>query len=79
MVGITFRDIPSDSRAFARDHEANWILAQGGDHDTAARDYGIRAVPQTFFIDRRGMVVRRVVGYIDGETMESYVLELFER
>ena len=62
VIGITFRDIPSDSRAFARDHEANWILAQGGDHDTAARDYGIRAVPQTFFIDRRGVIRARAFG-----------------
>ena len=42
--------------------------------------YGpIRSIPTTFFIDRRGQVVRRVVGYLDAETMESYTLELFEK
>ncbi len=40
--------------------------------------YGpIRAIPTTFFINRKGEVVRRVVGYIDGETFENYVRELF--
>jgi thiol-disulfide isomerase/thioredoxin len=40
--------------------------------------YGpIRSIPTTFFINRRGEVVRRVVGYIDEETLESYVQELF--
>jgi len=40
--------------------------------------YGpIRTIPTTFFINRRGEVVRRVVGYIDSETLESYVRELF--
>ena len=40
--------------------------------------YGpIRTIPTTFFINRRGEVVRRVVGYIDSETLESYVQELF--
>ncbi len=40
--------------------------------------YGpIRAIPTTFFINRRGEVVRRVVGYIDGETFEGYTKEIF--
>ena len=40
--------------------------------------YGpIRYLPTTFFIDRDGEIVRRVRGYIDPETMEAYVLELF--
>lgn len=40
-------------------------------------DYGpIRSIPTTFFINRQGDVVRRVVGYIDPETMESYVREI---
>jgi peroxiredoxin len=37
----------------------------------------IRSIPTTFFIDKKGQVVRRVVGYIDPETMETYALELF--
>jgi thiol-disulfide isomerase/thioredoxin len=38
--------------------------------------YGpLRALPTTFFINRQGDVVRRVVGYIDAETLESYVQE----
>jgi cytochrome c biogenesis protein CcmG/thiol:disulfide interchange protein DsbE len=40
--------------------------------------YGpIRAIPTTFFINRRGDIVRRVVGYIDQETMDGYARELF--
>ena len=40
--------------------------------------YGpIRSIPTTFFINRRGEVTRRVVGYVDSETLESYVRELF--
>ena len=40
-------------------------------------DYGpIRSIPTTIFINRRGDVVRRVVGYIDAETMESFAREI---
>jgi thiol-disulfide isomerase/thioredoxin len=38
----------------------------------------IRQVPTTFFINRRGEVVRRTVGYLDSETLESYVKELIQ-
>ncbi len=39
--------------------------------------YGpLRALPTTFFINRDGEVVRRVVGYIDEETLDGYVREL---
>ncbi|HEY3216458.1 MAG TPA: TlpA disulfide reductase family protein [Candidatus Eisenbacteria bacterium] len=40
--------------------------------------YGpIRYLPTTFFISRTGEIVRRVRGYIDPETMEAYIQELF--
>ena len=40
--------------------------------------YGpIRLLPTTFFINRRGEVVRRTVGYLDAETLDAYVRELF--
>lgn len=39
--------------------------------------YGpIRVIPTTFFIDRRGDIVRRVAGSVDGETFEDYAREL---
>jgi len=43
-------------------------------------DYGpIRSIPTTIFINRRGQMVRRVVGYIDAETMESFAREILPR
>ncbi|MFI5371082.1 MAG: TlpA family protein disulfide reductase [Candidatus Eisenbacteria bacterium] len=40
--------------------------------------YGpIRSIPTVFFINRRGEVVRRITGYIDAETLDGYLRELF--
>jgi len=39
--------------------------------------YGpIRVIPTTFFIDRRGDIVRRVTGSVDGETLDDFAREL---
>ena len=56
VVGITYRDIPADSRRFARENGAAWPLVKGGDGDPVAKAYGIRAVPQLFVIDARGVI-----------------------
>ncbi len=45
--------------------------------DDVLEAYGpIRALPTTVYISRRGEIVRRVVGYVDVETMEGFVREL---
>jgi len=62
IVGITFRDIPSDARAFARENGGTWTMVKGGDGDPVARAYGVRSPPQTFFIDRRGVIRARAYG-----------------
>ena len=77
VVGVSMDDLgPSDVRRFADDLGVKFRLAMADDRVLDA--YGpIRALPTTYFIDRRGAVARRVVGYIDLETMESYIRELF--
>jgi cytochrome c biogenesis protein CcmG/thiol:disulfide interchange protein DsbE len=62
VIGITYRDIPSDARAFARDQHASWILLEGGDGDPVAKAYGIRAVPQLYVLDKDGKIVKRIFG-----------------
>jgi cytochrome c biogenesis protein CcmG/thiol:disulfide interchange protein DsbE len=62
IVGITFKDLDGDARAFARDNDANWALASGGTGDPVGRAYGVRAIPQTFFIERDGTISSRYFG-----------------
>lgn len=76
VVGITFKDIPFDSRRFAHDHHATWTLAKGGDGDAAGRAYGIRAVPQTFFIDRHGVIRARAFGLPSTAALNAVVTRI---
>ena len=68
---------PQGVRKFADRLGVKFTLAMANDDVLDA--YGpIRSIPTTFFINRNGDIVRRVVGYIDGETMEDYVKEILE-
>ena len=77
VLGISVDDAePSEIRQFADKLGLKFRMAMA---DERVLDiYGpIRTIPTTFFINRKGEVTRRVVGYIDSETLEGYVKELF--
>ncbi len=77
VIGLSVDDGSAQKvRQFADKLGVGFRLAMAD--DKVLDSYGpIRAIPTTFFINRKGEVVRRVVGYIDAETVESYVKELF--
>ena len=77
VLGISVDDAePQEVRQFADKLGLKFRMAMA---DERVLDlYGpIRTIPTTFFINRKGEVTRRVVGYIDSETLEGYVKELF--
>jgi len=78
VIGMSVDETgPQGVKKFANQLGVKFTLAMANDDVLDA--YGpIRSIPTTFFINRKGDIVRRVVGYIDGETMEGYVKEILE-
>ena len=58
MLGVDYKDIASDARDFARSQHATWPMLDDSANAVSAA-YGIRAVPQTFFIRRDGTIAQR--------------------
>ena len=79
IVGITYRDLTGDARRFAKDQKATFTLAQGGEDDPVANDYGIRAIPQLYFIDREGVIRERMFGAPTNAAMNAAVAEISRR
>jgi peroxiredoxin len=79
VLGLSVDDgSPEQVRRFAQRMGIRFRLAMADER--VLESYGpIRSIPTTFFIDRRGEVVRRVVGYVDGETLDGFVQELLAR
>jgi cytochrome c biogenesis protein CcmG/thiol:disulfide interchange protein DsbE len=68
---------PGPVKKFASGLGVRFTIAMANDEVLDA--YGpIRSIPTTFFINRKGEIVRRVVGYIDGDVMDSYVQEILK-
>lgn len=62
VVGVTFRDIPDDSRDFVSQMKATWTQAVDDDH-AVAKAFGVRSIPLTFFIRADGNIAARVFGF----------------
>ncbi len=77
VVGVTYRDIESDSRNFVEEMRATW--PQGVDVDgDVARAFGVRAIPQTFFIDADGRIADRVFGFSSERALEDALAKILD-
>ena len=78
VLGITYRDIPSDSQQFAEEQEASWPLVV--DDDQAVADaFGVSGLPQTFFVDREGRVRARVFSRLTERELEQEIRRTLAR
>ena len=76
VLGLSVDDGPTRAvRDFSGQLGIHFPVAMAS--ESVLDDYGpIRSIPTTIFIDRRGHIVRRVVGYVDQETLEGFVREI---
>jgi peroxiredoxin len=70
IVGVTYRDIRSDSRRFAREQHADWILASDDD-GIVAQAYGVKPIPQTIFIRPDGTIAAHYYGPVSRKELAS--------
>jgi cytochrome c biogenesis protein CcmG/thiol:disulfide interchange protein DsbE len=74
LLGISYKDQAADARRFLGRH-GNPFAAVGADADgRAGIEWGVIAVPETFVVDGRGVVVYKHTGPISAESLESSVM-----
>ena len=72
LVGILYNDSVSSALQFRHQLGGSWPLVSDPG-DRVALDYGVRGVPETFVIDRRGIIVAKFVGAVSQATLESVI------
>ena len=75
VVGIAVHDTQENALTFARRFNKSYFLALDKD-GVVAIDYGVTGVPETFIIDRSGIVQFRQVGAVTDEFLDK-VKQLF--
>jgi cytochrome c biogenesis protein CcmG/thiol:disulfide interchange protein DsbE len=75
FLGVNVWDNPDKARAFLQEYGItyrNGFDAGGG----AAIDYGLTGLPETFFVDREGRLVRKFIGPVPAHTLRAVAEEL---
>jgi len=61
FVGVVYQDTPSNARSFMKQRGGGWASVLDPEQQTAI-DYGVYGVPETFFIDRKGIIRHKSTG-----------------
>jgi cytochrome c biogenesis protein CcmG/thiol:disulfide interchange protein DsbE len=77
FIGIDFQDAKSDGVGFLEKFGITYLNVLDATGSTAI-SYGVTGAPETIFINRRGVVVSRVIGELTGQTLQSN-LQLISR
>ena len=72
VVGVAIQDEAASARAFAEHYGKTYILALDED-GKAAIDYGVTGVPETFLIDRQGVIQHKEVGPVTKAILERHL------
>lgn len=79
IVGINVRDRPQDAAEFLTKYgNAPWPSVVDPDGRRAV-DWGTFALPETYLVDRNGTVVKKAVGEVQAEWIQTNVVPLLEQ
>ena len=76
VVGLNYKDKPEDAKAWLKQFGNPYVLSVV-DHDgRVGIDYGVYGVPETFLIDRKGVIRYKQIGPVTPEALEKKILPL---
>jgi cytochrome c biogenesis protein CcmG/thiol:disulfide interchange protein DsbE len=78
IVGVLFKDDAAPARAFVADEQADWptVTDPSG---TLAQPWDVLAPPQTYFVDRAGIIRDLQIGQVqDGTELDGILAEILK-
>ncbi len=77
FVGIDIQDTQSDGLSFLQTYGITYPNVVDADGSVTI-NYGVTGVPETFFLNRQGVIVKKVIGELTEQTLENN-LQLISR
>lgn len=78
FVSVMYEDNAASMRTFVRQYGGGWPIVRDPGQQTAI-NYGVYGVPETFFIDRRGIVRYKSTGPVPWNVLNAQVQGLLRR
>ena len=78
IVGLNYKDTPPQARAFLQSHGNPYAATALDARGQAGIDWGVTGVPETFVIDRHGVVRHKHAGPVTDEDVRDRLLPLIK-
>jgi cytochrome c biogenesis protein CcmG/thiol:disulfide interchange protein DsbE len=75
LLGVNFEDTQHAALGFVQHYGITYPNVVDAKGDVAI-DYGVTGVPETFFVDRHGVIVHKVIGELSEQTLQRNLQEL---
>jgi len=75
FIGIAINDKREDSLAFIKKYNKTYDLAPDDKLGTIALDYGVTGIPETFFINKEGIIQHKHLGLITADLLNEFLEE----
>jgi thiol-disulfide isomerase/thioredoxin len=76
-VNLTSQDSPKEAKAFADSFGFTFPILLDNNKNFQVSDlYQVQAIPTTYFIDKNGMIIDKIAGYTDPQTLEKKFRDL---
>jgi len=78
VIGIAIQDTLSDARRFAQRYGKQYYLALDTERGDVSLNWGLYGVPETFFVDARGIITHKHIGALTWPAVETEMERLLE-
>lgn len=79
VLGINYKDRPNDAAAFLQRHGNPYAKLGRDETGRTAIDWGVYGVPETYLVDREGLIRWRFAGPVMPDTLERDLRPLLRR
>lgn len=76
IVGLNYKDSRNDALDWLRRHGDPYLLSVADTQGRVGIDYGVYGVPETFVIDKTGIIRYKYIGPVTAEAMSNKILPL---
>jgi len=77
LYGLDYKDNPSEARQFLAQHGNPYLYSLVDFNGTTGIDYGVYGVPESFIIDKQGIIRHKIVGPLNLGELYKCVLPIY--
>ena len=79
IYGLNYKDVPSDGKRWLAQLGNPYIASLIDYEGKVGIDYGVYGVPETFVIDKQGVIRHKVIGPVTPSALDNCVLPLVKK